>query len=270
MGTTDHRDAAAKATGDAGTPVGCAVLTISDTRTAATDTAGPAIQARLRAAGFAVTEVALCADDPAAIRAIVTSLCARPDVDAVIATGGTGVAPRDQTPEALEPLFERRLDGFGELFRLLSFQQIGAAAMLSRAVAGTVGAKAVFALPGSPAAVALALDRLILPELRHLVWLLRGAVAPAPSAPAPAHAHHRHHHHQAPHAHSHDHDHGHGHDHAHDHDHADDHDHDHAHAHDPDDSSDHDHPHPHDHGHAHDRAAPKPRPPKRGGGRSVH
>jgi molybdenum cofactor biosynthesis protein B len=91
----------------------------------------------------------------------------------VVVTGGTGIAPRDNTPEALEPLFEKTLPGFGELFRSLSFAEIGPAAMLSRASAGTIGATAVFTLPGSPAGVRLALERLILPELAHIVALLR-------------------------------------------------------------------------------------------------
>ncbi|MDB4982915.1 MAG: molybdenum cofactor synthesis domain protein, partial [Myxococcales bacterium] len=96
-------------------------------------------------------------------------------VDAVLVTGGTGLAPRDRTPEALAPLFERRLDGFGELFRALSFQEIGAAAMLSRAEAGVVGGVLVFLMPGSPAAVRLAMRKLIAPELAHAVGQLRRA-----------------------------------------------------------------------------------------------
>ena len=119
-------------------------------------------------------------DDAGAIRLEVLRALAHGGVDAVIATGGTGVSPRDVTPEAVTPLFAKELAGFGELFRMLSFQEIGAAAVLSRAVAGTVAGKVVYVLPGSSGAVRLALERLILPELAHVVGQLRRA-DPAPS-----------------------------------------------------------------------------------------
>ena len=149
--------------------VGCAVLTVSDSRTVETDTSGKLIRELLAARGHRTVEHAIVPDDLEAIRLAVLRALARADVDAVIATGGTGVSPRDVTPEAVAPLFEKELAGFGELFRMLSFQQIGAAAMLSRATAGLYRGAAIFACPGSEAAVTLALEQLILPELGHVV-----------------------------------------------------------------------------------------------------
>lgn len=148
---------------------GFAVVTVSDTRTAATDTSGAAIQQLCEAAGHRIVEHVLVPDEPARIRTAVSGFLAHPDVAAVVLTGGTGVAPRDRTPEAVEPLFDLRLDGFGELFRALSFQEIGPAAMLSRAVAGIAGGRAVFCLPGSEKAVRLGLERLVLPQIGHLL-----------------------------------------------------------------------------------------------------
>jgi molybdenum cofactor biosynthesis protein B len=168
-----HADAPAQHRAYAPAKLACAVLTVSDSRTLETDGSGRAIQERLEAAGHRVVERAIVTDDPERIRTAVLGAAARADVDAVIVNGGTGVSPRDSTPEAIEPLLYRRLDGFGEQFRALSVPEIGAAAMLSRAVAGSVDRTAVFALPGSSAAVALAMDRLVLPELPHLVGQLR-------------------------------------------------------------------------------------------------
>ena len=111
-------------------------------------------------------------DDRGAIAALVRAGIANPEIDAVILTGGTGVAPRDVTYEAVQDLLEKRLDGFGELFRSLSYEQIGAAAMLSRAIAGIVGQTVIFALPGSSKAVELGVERLIAPELGHVVGLI--------------------------------------------------------------------------------------------------
>ncbi len=158
----------------AGAPasVGVFVLTVSDTRTEATDSGGGAIRELLTAAGHTVAGYRILPDDPAQVRAAVELALANPDVQVVITTGGTGVTSRDSTYEAVAALLEKRLDGFGELFRALSYQEIGAAAMLSRAVAGTVGRKAVFALPGSEHAVRLAMAQLILPELGHLAQQL--------------------------------------------------------------------------------------------------
>ncbi len=149
----------------------CAVVTVSDTRTAASDRGGPLIVELLEAAGHQVARREMVADDAEAIGGLVCALAA--DSDAVLVTGGTGIAPRDVTCEALTALFDKSIPGFGELFRVLSFEQIGAAAMLSRAVGGVVGRAVVLSMPGSPAAVRLAMERLLLPELAHLVWEAR-------------------------------------------------------------------------------------------------
>jgi molybdenum cofactor biosynthesis protein B len=165
MSVEDHR---ARAAGQ----VPVFVLTVSDTRTTATDTSGHAIASLLAAAGHTVTGRAIVADDPVAVRNAVTGAIATGTARAIITTGGTGISRRDTTYEALAGLLEKRLDGFGEIFRALSFQEIGAAAMLSRAVAGTIGPCIVFVLPGSEAAVRLAMERLIVPELAHVVQQL--------------------------------------------------------------------------------------------------
>ena len=152
--------------------MGCFVLTVSDTRTPDTDTSGRAIRAMLEEAGHVVTGSTIVRDEPADVARAVRSGLDTPDTRVVISTGGTGITARDGTFEAVNELFEKRLDGFGELFRMLSFQDIGAAAMLSRATAGTIGRAAVFVLPGSEAAVRLALSRLIIPELAHIAQQL--------------------------------------------------------------------------------------------------
>jgi molybdenum cofactor biosynthesis protein B len=149
--------------------VGCAVITVSDTRTSADDTGGALLCSLLEGAGHRVTNRTLVKDDAAAIGAALDAALTSPDCAAVLLTGGTGIAPRDVTPEAVAPRLERSLPGFGELFRQLSFAEIGAAALVSRALAGIARGKPVFALPGSRAAIRLALERLILPELGHLV-----------------------------------------------------------------------------------------------------
>jgi molybdenum cofactor biosynthesis protein B len=154
--------------------VGCAVVTVSDTRTPETDTSGACVRRLLEEAGHRVRAYAVLPDDPGRIRAHVASLCATEGIEAVLVNGGTGLAPRDTTYEAIVGLLEKRLDGFGELFRMLSWQQVGSAAMLSRAAAGVAGGRIVASLPGSPAAVELAMRQLILPELRHMVALVRG------------------------------------------------------------------------------------------------
>jgi molybdenum cofactor biosynthesis protein B len=153
--------------------LGCSVLTVSDTRTAADDSSGDLIQSLLLGAGHKVLERAIVRDEREAIARAARAAIARADIDALLVSGGTGVAPRDCTIEALQPLLYKQLDGFGELFRMLSFEQIGPAAMLSRALAGSADRTAVFALPGSSGAVRLALERLILPELPHRVGQLR-------------------------------------------------------------------------------------------------
>jgi len=152
--------------------VACFVLTVSDTRTDQTDKSGQAIRALLQEAGHTVTGHAIVPDDPAKVTATIREQLANPSTRAVITTGGTGITMRDGTFEAVDQLFEKRLDGFGELFRMLSFEDIGPAAMLSRATAGTVGRAVVFILPGSEAAVRLAMSRLIVPELGHIAQQL--------------------------------------------------------------------------------------------------
>ena len=146
------------------------VLTISDTRTEETDEGGKLARDLLRAAGHEVVGFGILRDDPALVRARVLELAAQGQVDALVSTGGTGISTRDTTYEAVAALLSKRLDGFGELFRMLSYQEIGSAAMLSRAVAGLVcdSTLVLFALPGSPAAVRLGLEKLIVPELSHL------------------------------------------------------------------------------------------------------
>ncbi|MBX3069847.1 MAG: MogA/MoaB family molybdenum cofactor biosynthesis protein [Thermomicrobiales bacterium] len=147
-----------------------AVLTVSDTRTPETDTGGQLIRQLLEGAGHLVADAAIVPDDENAIAGHVSSWAADNAIDAVILTGGTGLAARDRSVEALAPLLDRTIDGFGELFRMLSYEEIGAAAMLSRAFAGVVGSTPVFALPGSRNAISLAMEKLILPELGHVVF----------------------------------------------------------------------------------------------------
>jgi molybdenum cofactor biosynthesis protein B len=153
--------------------VRCFVLTVSDTRTESTDTGGRAIRDLLAGAGHAVVGHALVPDDGAAVRATVSAQLDAPDVDVVITTGGTGISSRDTTYEAIDGLLDKRLDGFGELFRMLSYEQVGSAAMMSRATAGLARGHIVIALPGSEAAVRLAMTTLVLPELGHLVQQAR-------------------------------------------------------------------------------------------------
>jgi len=148
---------------------GFAVITVSDSRDAASDRSGPLLADAVAAAGHHVRQRRIVRDDTHEIRDAVREALATPEIDVVLLTGGTGVAPRDMTVEAVRPMLSKELPGFGELFRALSFAEIGAAAMLTRALAGVVGGKAVFALPGSPAALDLATGRLILPEIRHLL-----------------------------------------------------------------------------------------------------
>jgi molybdenum cofactor biosynthesis protein B len=149
--------------------VRCFVITVSDTRTMDTDTGGRAIAQLLTAAGYIVEGRRILRDEPAEVSALVLQQAEEPLVDVIITTGGTGITRRDSTFEAVDGLLEKRLPGFGELFRMLSFEEIGAAAMLSRACAGTCRGKVVVALPGSENAVRLAMTRLLIPELGHLV-----------------------------------------------------------------------------------------------------
>ncbi|HEX5447547.1 MAG TPA: MogA/MoaB family molybdenum cofactor biosynthesis protein [Pirellulales bacterium] len=151
------------------TAIRCAVLTVSDTRTLETDTGGQTLIDGLQAAGHAVVARDIIPDEPQRMRALVTAWCRRDDIDAILLTGGTGISSRDQTFETIAAMLSKPLPGYGELFRWLSYQEIGPAAMLSRAIGGIVGKTVVLTMPGSPAAVRLAVERLIAPELGHLV-----------------------------------------------------------------------------------------------------
>jgi molybdenum cofactor biosynthesis protein B len=157
-------------------PLPCVVatLTVSDTRTAADDEGGAELRRLLAAAGFRLAAHTIVPDGVEPVRAAVRALVAAPDVDAIVTTGGTGISPRDQTYEAVDGLLERRLDGFGEAFRRLSWADVGPRAILSRALAGTVAGKIVVALPGSPRALALAVDQILAPVLPHAVAIARG------------------------------------------------------------------------------------------------
>ena len=155
----------------AGAPasVGCFVLTVSDTRTPDNDTGGAVIRERLTGAGHTVVGSTIVRDEPVEVARLVREACRDARVEVVILTGGTGITARDATFEAIESLLDKRLPGFGELFRVLSYEEIGPAAMLSRAQMGIHARRIVVSLPGSPAACRLALDKLLLPELGHLV-----------------------------------------------------------------------------------------------------
>jgi molybdenum cofactor biosynthesis protein B len=166
-GGTRHAHAAA-----APRAIGCAILTVSDTRDASSDASGDAIERLLSSARHAIVSRAWVRDEVAAVRRAAQAVLRRRDVDVVVVTGGTGIAKRDRTPEALEPLFEKTLPGFGELFRSLSTKQVGSAAWLSRASAGVAKGRLLVLLPGSTRAVELAMRKLLLPELGHAVRLL--------------------------------------------------------------------------------------------------
>lgn len=183
MGHTHHHAAAGQRA------VTVEILIVSSTRTLSTDEAGPVLVNALEAAGHRVTARRIVPDDPAAIRKAIQGLRDGGGAQAVILSGGTGISRNDGTFEAVSRLIDRPLPGFGELFRVLSFHQIGAAAMLSRATAGVAGSLIVFSIPGSVAACELAVHKLILPELSHIVYELGKEGAPAPEAepeaPAP-------------------------------------------------------------------------------------
>jgi molybdenum cofactor biosynthesis protein B len=152
----------------------CAVITVSDTRTPQTDKSGQLIQQRLTDAGHLISAYVILPDEPSKIQSQLQELSQNNIIDAVIFNGGTGIAPRDTTYDALSGLLDKNLPGFGELFRFLSYQEIGSRAMASRAIAGIYQNKLIFSLPGSSNAVKLGLDKLILPELIHLIKQLRG------------------------------------------------------------------------------------------------
>jgi len=149
--------------------VGCYVVTVSDTRTEETDTAGRAIVELLTAAGHRLVGRSIVRDDPEQLRDAIGRQLANPEVQVIITTGGTGITSRDCTFEAVSSMLWKRLDGFGELFRMLSYEQIGSGAMMSRALAGIIAGRIIVSLPGSEAAVRLALEKLLVPEIGHLV-----------------------------------------------------------------------------------------------------
>lgn len=149
------------------------LLTVSDTRTGADDDSGSTMRALVGDAGHRVARTSIVPDEPQQVRDVVLEWALDPSCDAIVTSGGTGLSPRDRTVEALTGLFDVTIDGFGELFRMLSYQEIGPAAMLSRAQAGIVHGTPVFMLPGSPRAAAFGLSRLVLPEVGHVVRELR-------------------------------------------------------------------------------------------------
>jgi molybdenum cofactor biosynthesis protein B len=154
------------------TSIRCFVITVSDTRTEHTDTAGRVIADLLTTSGHSVVGRTIVIDDPALVRGTIERQLATPRESGpqiIITTGGTGITSRDSTFEAVNAILEKRLDGFGELFRMLSYEQIGSAAIMSRATAGLAAGRIIVALPGSEAAVRLAMEKLVLPELGHLV-----------------------------------------------------------------------------------------------------
>jgi molybdenum cofactor biosynthesis protein B len=151
-----------------------AAITVSDTRTEQDDEGGAKLRERLEAAGFEVSFRAIVRDEPNELRSLVSKVCDQDLADAIVTTGGTGIAPRDRTYEAMAGLLEKTLDGFGEAFRRLSWDEVGAKSVLSRAVAGVHRGRVVAALPGSPKAVVLAVDRVLAPILGHAVALAKG------------------------------------------------------------------------------------------------
>jgi len=162
MSHHEHKEQSPKA-------VNCAVVTISDSRTVQTDESGAFIKKRLTGNGHGVLSYALLKNDPAAIEKHIQDLLGKDSLQVIITTGGTGVSQRDVTVETLAPLLAKKFDGFGELFRYLTYQDIGATSVMSRAMAGVASGKVVICLPGSLGAVTLAMDKIILPEMGHMV-----------------------------------------------------------------------------------------------------
>lgn len=152
----------------------CFVITVSDTRDEATDTSGQTIKKFLADEAHETTGYRIVKDEPAEIQKLLEQALSQSDLDAVIVNGGTGIAPRDATYEVVSGFLEKKLDGFGEIFRYLSYQDIGSAAIMSRAAAGTARGKILISVPGSSGAVKLAMEKLILPEIRHMVSQIQG------------------------------------------------------------------------------------------------
>ncbi len=163
--TQQHKDIAHKLG-----PVPVAVITVSDTRTRANDTGGDLIEARVTAAGHLIVFREIVRDEPEQISALLDRITSETVARIVLFTGGTGIAPRDTTYDVIARKLEKPMPGFGELFRMLSFAEVGPAAMLSRATAGTYRGRVIFSMPGSPNAVQVAMDKLIMPEIEHLAW----------------------------------------------------------------------------------------------------
>lgn len=164
MGTADHREQAGH------DPVAVAIVTVSDTRTPETDVNRQFIERRMTELGHTVAAYRLIKDEPDQVAAALDELAALPDVRIILFNGGTGISPRDTTFDVISRMLEKTLPGFGEIFRMLSYDEVGAAAMLSRATAGVYRKTLVFSMPGSPNAVQVALEKLILPEINHLAW----------------------------------------------------------------------------------------------------
>jgi molybdopterin adenylyltransferase len=154
--------------------INCFIVTVSDTRDESTDQSGQLIKSMLAGEHHQLTGYRIVKDEPAQIEALLRQALADTAVEAIIVNGGTGISPRDGTYEVIAGLLDKRLDGFGEIFRYLSYQDIGSAALMSRAVAGSAQGKVLISLPGSKGAVSLAMEKLILPELRHMVSQLQG------------------------------------------------------------------------------------------------
>lgn len=152
--------------------VGCAVITVSDTRSSETDTSGQMMRSHLTTAGHQISHTQIVKDEPTQISSLVQSLAERADIQVILLNGGTGIAPRDTTFDAIAVLLEKTLPGFGEIFRQLSYTEIGSRAIASRAIAGVYKNTLIFSVPGSSKAVRLALEALIIPELQHLTALL--------------------------------------------------------------------------------------------------
>lgn len=164
MGAQEHREKAGRG------PVTVAIVTVSDTRTSETDQNRQYIEARMAELGHVVAAYRLIKDEPDQVAAVLTELSALPTVQLVLFNGGTGISPRDTTYDVVSRHLEKTLPGFGELFRMLSWNEVGAAAMFSRATAGVYRGTLIFSMPGSPNAVQVALEKLIIPEINHLAW----------------------------------------------------------------------------------------------------
>ena len=163
--TEQHKQIAAKQG-----PVKVAIITVSDTRTRENDTGGDLIENRIVAAGHIVVFRTIVKDEPDQINTLLDKITGETEARLLLFTGGTGIAPRDTTFDVISRKLEKHMPGFGELFRMLSFNEVGAAAMLSRATAGTYRGRVIMSMPGSPNAVQVAMDKLIIPEIEHLAW----------------------------------------------------------------------------------------------------